>query len=90
MDEMLLAAKAAASAAELPAPLAAPGVVGYPLGPLTAYTLEWTNRDLDRFIDLRPAANYGQHAAVIAHFADGYTVVCLYPTATTSPNCATD
>lgn len=89
MDEMLTAAQAAASVAELPAPLAAPGVVGYPLGPLTAYTLEWTNRDLDRFIDLRPAANYDQHAAVVAHFADGYTLVCLYPTVNTSPHCAT-
>lgn len=88
-DAMLTAAQTAASLAELPAPLAAPGVVGYPLGPRTAYTLEWTNRDLDRFIDLRPAANYDQHAAVIARFADGYTVVCLYPTITASPNCAT-
>ena len=33
-----------------------------------AYTLEWTETDLDRFIELRPANNYSEHSAVIARF----------------------
>lgn len=89
MDEMLAAAKVATNAAALPAPLAAPDVTGLRPGHMADYSLEWTDQDLDRFIELRPASNYDQHAAVIARFADGVTVVCLYPTAKTAPNCAT-
>lgn len=52
------------------------------------FDLEWTQINLDRFIELRPANNYEEHSAVIAHFDNGNTLVCLYPTATGRPNCA--
>lgn len=53
-----------------------------------AYTLEWTESDLDRFIDLRPANNYEDHSAVITRFDNTNTLVCLYPTVDSRPNCA--
>lgn len=71
-----------------PAALRAPAVRGFP--PAAAnYTLEWTQYDLDRFIELRPPSTYDQHTAVLARFADGYTLVCLYPTPKSEPNCGT-
>lgn len=50
--------------------------------------LEWTEANLDRFIELRPANNYDEHSAVLAHFDNGNTLVCLYPTRDSRPNCA--
>jgi hypothetical protein len=52
------------------------------------YTLEWTESDLDRFIDLRPSSNYNDHSAVIVRFDNGQSLVCLYPGVDTRPNCA--
>ena len=51
------------------------------------YTLEWTEVDLDRFIELRPANNYNEHSAVLVRFDNGHTLVCLYPTPQSRPNC---
>jgi hypothetical protein len=79
----------AAGAADLPAPLRGPLVRDFPGGRDLDYTLEWTRQDLERFIQLRPAANYDQHAAVIARFDGGYRLVCLYPTPRSGPNCGT-
>ena len=47
---------AAPDTASLPAPLQAPDVTKFPAG-RSPYTLEWTNVELDRFIELRPASN---------------------------------
>ncbi len=88
-DRMLKTALAAAGPAELPAPLRGPRVHGFPVGSGDAYTLEWTRQDLDRFIELRPAANYDQHAAVIARLTGGYRLVCLFPTTRSGPTCGT-
>jgi hypothetical protein len=77
----------ASRAGAQPAALSGPRVRAAP--PQEAYTLEWTRVDLDRFIELRPPSNYDQHAAVIARFAGGYTLVCLYPTPNSEPACGT-
>jgi hypothetical protein len=88
MDEMLQAGLAAVDAAGLPEALAAPRTGDF-LGRADAtYTLEWTEQDLDRFIDLRPSNNFSEHSAVIARFANGQTLICLYPSALTRPNCS--
>lgn len=77
------------NAASLPAPLRGPRMNGFPPTGSRSYTLEWTQTDLDRFIELRPPSNYDQHAAVIARFANDAIVVCLYPTPKSEPNCGT-
>ena len=86
-DALIQAGVRAPDAASLPAPLQTDSAGGFPIGSRARYTLEWTDRDLNRFIDLRPAADFDRHAAVIVRFADGPTVVCLYPTPETQPNC---
>lgn len=73
----------------LPAALRGPQMRAFPPAGNRHYTLEWTNYDLDRFIELRPPTSCDQHAAVIAHFPDGHTIVCLYPTPESEPNCGT-
>ncbi len=88
-NEMVQAGLRAADLAGLPAPLRMRRVVGFPIGKRAGYTLEWTDRELDRFIELRPATSYNRHAAVIARFDGGPTVVCLYPTPEAQPNCGT-
>lgn len=77
----------ASTANNLPAPLRGPLVTRFPPNAGQDYTLEWTTYDLDRFIELRPSSNYDQHAAVIARFAGGYSLVCLYPTPRSEPAC---
>jgi hypothetical protein len=59
----------------------------FPPARKTGYTLEWTKYDLDRFMQLRPPANFDQHAAVIARFPGDYLLVCVYPTPKQAPNC---
>ena len=72
--------------ASLPAPLQAPSVTGFPAG-RSRYTLEWTNVELDRFIELRPAASYDKQAAVIARFKNGLMLVCIYTAPKATPSC---
>lgn len=87
MDGMVQAGLAAPDSASLPQPLQAASVGDFRVHANARYTLEWTEMDLDRFIELRPAGSYDQHSAVIARFAGGWTLVCLYPTADARPNC---
>ena len=89
MHTLVRAGLSATDSAAVPAPLRSRAVIGFPIGQPARYTLEWTTYDLDRFIELRPAGNYSQHAAVIARFRDGPLLVCLYPTPKIAPQCAT-
>ena len=77
----------ASGAEDLPSALRGPLVRDFPLYADRDYTLEWTNLDLDRFIELRPPSNYDQHAAIIARFAGDATLVCLYPSSKSEPTC---
>ncbi len=89
MNDMVQAGLRATGAASLPVPLRAPSVVGFPAGTRSVYSLEWTNVDLDRFIALRPAANYDRQAAVIARFRNGPLLACIYTAPKAEPNCGT-
>jgi hypothetical protein len=86
--DMIRAGLAAPDDAALPTPLRAPSVAGFPAG-RTAYTLEWTNVELDRYIELRPAINYDKQAAVIARFKNGPRLVCIYTASLSTPSCGT-
>lgn len=87
-DDTLQAGLAAGSADELPEELKALRSGNFLASASQGYTLEWTESDLDRFIDLRPSSNYNDHSAVIVRFDNGQSMVCLYPGADTRPNCA--
>ncbi len=87
-DDMVQAGLAAASAADLPAELQALRSGSFRASASAEYTLEWTDTDLDRFVDLRPASNYSEHSAVIVRFDNGQSMICLYPGVDVRPNCA--
>jgi hypothetical protein len=87
-NDVIRAGLAARDAASLPAPLQAPGVTKFPAG-RSPYTLEWTNVELDRFIELRPASNYDKQAAVIGRFRNGLMLVCIYTAPKAVPSCGT-
>jgi hypothetical protein len=86
-DRLMQQGLAATDAASLPEAFRNPAVTHFPVGRSTPYTLEYTGQDLDRFISLRPASNYGEQSAVIARTKEGYTLVCIYPGATRAPSC---
>jgi hypothetical protein len=88
MNGTLQAGLAAASAADLPGELQTLRSGNFLANASDSYTLEWTETDLDRFIDLRPSSNYSDHSAVLVRFDNGRSLVCLYPTIDARPNCA--
>lgn len=88
MNDMVQAGLAAANEAELPDGLQTLRSGNFLADASETYTLEWTETDLDRFIDLRPSSNYSEHSAVLVRFANGQSLVCLYPGAESRPNCA--
>ena len=88
MNDTLQAGLAASDAEQLPAALQNLRRGNFLANASDSYTLEWTETDLDRFIDLRPASNYNDHSAVIVRFDNGLSLVCLYPGVAVRPNCA--
>lgn len=88
MNDTVQAGLTAASAADLPADLQALRSGDFLAAASGSYTLEWTETDLDRFIDLRPSNNYSEHSAVLVRFDNGQSLICLYPSAESRPNCA--
>lgn len=88
MNDSLQAGLAAASPADLPDELQMLRSGNFLANASDGYTLEWTETDLDRFIDLRPSSNYSDHSAVIVRFDNGLSMICLYPTVDVRPNCA--
>ena len=88
MNDTLQAGLAADSFAALPVELQALHSGDFLADASGTYTLEWTETDLERFIDLRPSSNYSAHSAVLVRFANGQSLVCLYPDVDIRPNCA--
>jgi hypothetical protein len=87
-NDTMQAGLAAAGVADLPSELQALRNGNFLASASDSYTLEWTETDLDRFIDLRPSSNYNDHSAVLVRFDNGQSLVCLYPGIDTRPNCA--
>lgn len=88
MNDTLQTGLAAVSTADLPAELQALRSGSFLADASDAYTLEWTETNLDRFVDLRPSSNYNEHSAVLVRFDNGQSLVCLYPGVDRRPNCA--
>jgi hypothetical protein len=87
MDRLVAAGLRAGSPAALPPTLRtedAPDFTGRAIPP---YELAWTKADLNRFRIPRPLANFDGHSVAIAHFANGWTLACLYPWPGADPTC---
>ena len=51
------------------------------------YTLEWTQKNLNRFRIPRPGRNFDNHAVVLARFANGWQLACLFVAPAEPPEC---
>lgn len=51
------------------------------------YRLEWDNIDIERFRIPRPGYNFDEHSVVIAHYDNGWNLVCLWIAADRAPLC---
>jgi hypothetical protein len=84
---LLRAGQAAATAEGLPAPLAVPAAGSFPENGRGPYALSWQQQGIEKFRIARPAENFDNHSAVVAHFRSGWNLVCLYITPERPPLC---
>jgi len=87
MDQLLQDGLTAQRADALPAPLRTEDVGDFPGQAQGAYTLEWTQKNLNRFRIPRPGRNFDNHAVVLARFANGWQIACLFVAPTELPEC---
>ncbi len=86
-DAMLARAQRAGAAGSLPPWLQAADVGGFLEHARGAYTLQHEADNIDRFRIPRPGLNFDNQQALIARFASGWSLVCIYPTPDTDPSC---
>ena len=87
MHALLQSGIASSGSDQLPAPLAAPEVGDFIAHSASPYTLEWSNRNLNRFRIPRPGLRFDEHSVALAHFDDGWLLVCLYVAPGEVPTC---
>ena len=87
MDRLLRDGLAAQSADALPAALRTEDVGDFLGQAQGAYTLEWTQKNLNRFRIPRPGRNFDSHAVVLARFANGWQLACLFVAPAEPPEC---
>jgi hypothetical protein len=87
MDRLLRDGLTAQSPDALPAPLRAEDAGNFTAQSQGPYTLEWTQRNLNRFRIPRPGRNFDSHAVVLARFVNGWQLACLFVTPTEPPEC---
>lgn len=80
-DELLQQAQ---GGGPLPGPLAATSITTRGQGP---YELSWERERIERYRIPRPGKNFDQHSVVVARFANGWNLVCLYVDMTDPPLC---
>jgi hypothetical protein len=79
--------RAAAEPAALPGALRVNAVKDFSAHANQPYALEWDADPTNRYAIPRPLGQGGADALVIARFADGWTLVCLYTWVTAPPQC---
>ncbi len=77
----------AQSAATLPEPLRVLDDGSFSARGRGPYQLAWEQRHIERYHIPRPSRNFANHAAVVARFANGWNLVCLYITSAEPPLC---
>jgi len=87
MDRLLRDGLTAQSADASPAALRTEDVGGFSRQAQGAYTLEWTQKNLNRFRIPRPGRNFDSHAVVLARFANGWQLACLFMAPAEPPEC---
>jgi hypothetical protein len=87
MNALVRSGLQARSPAALPPALSAAEIGGFAEHASPSYTLEWTQREMNRYRIPRPLTNYDQHAIVVARFDNGWVLACLFVAPAHEPIC---
>lgn len=87
MHAMLQAGQQAAAPGAVPEPLRAELVKAFYGHARQPYTLQWVKDDENRFAIPRPNVSQFDQSTVIARYADGYLLACVYPSPAHQPRC---
>lgn len=87
MHTMLEKGLAAQDDASLPRELAPPWLDGFRQNAAGAYTLQWDRDTNNRYHIPRPGNTEGSESLAIAHFENGWVLICLYPRPDWEPRC---
>lgn len=87
MDALLRQGRSASTAAELPQSLQGLVSGDFLARRQTTYALAPESRRVERFRIPRPGRNFDHHQFVIARFADGWRLVCVFITPDEAPIC---
>jgi len=71
----------------LPEPLRSQAVSRFLEQGQGTYLLEWDKDDLNRYYVSRPSTDLTRQSTVIAHYSNGYLLVCKFPDETGQPRC---
>jgi hypothetical protein len=75
------------NAEALPEPLKSEDVTHFLERGMGRYVLEWQKDDQNQYMVKRPLAPLDQQSIVIAHYDNGYVLICRFPGKTGQPNC---
>jgi hypothetical protein len=88
MDTLIKTGQQAPDASHLPLALAADNVADFIERARGPYTLEWKTTELSRYAIPIPLSNLrGMESGVIARFANGWTLVCIFVPDNPEPEC---
>lgn len=87
MDALIREGQQSTNTEALPAPLQDERITAFDEHAHQPYTLQWVKDDENRFSIPRPNVSQFDQSTVIARFADGYLLACVYPTPTMEPRC---
>ncbi len=87
MHQMIQQGIQAGSLEALPASFQPPDVERFLERAREPYTLQWDKDEKNQFAIPRPAGNAGDQSTVIARFANGYLLACMFPGKTGAPTC---
>lgn len=87
MHMLIQSGQQAQNVEALPEPLKSKEVTHFLDQGMGRYVLEWQKDDQNQYLVARPLAPLDQQSTVIAHYANGYVLVCRFPGKTGQPNC---
>ncbi len=87
MHRLIQQGMQAQSREALPAAIQPPDVGQFRERAEGPYTLQWDKDEKNQFAIPRPASNMGDQSTVIARFANGYLLACMFPGKTATPTC---
>lgn len=87
MQDLIQQGMRSQSAEKLPASFRSPDVNMFSEKAKGPYTLQWDPDKTNQFAIPRPVTNFAEQSTVIARFANGYILACMFPGKNSQPTC---